>query len=199
MEWFSVQIIEAVVVELLEDKDKQRVSGVKYRFSANKQTQTISAPLVLIVDGLYSSFRKSMVNQQPHSTSAFHGLIMKNVDLPYPNHGHVLLVSPSPVLMYPISSCETRVLVDIPKDELEAFGGDAKQFMEQVTAPQLPDEVRQNFLDDLRSSKVSSVACTRLHPEPVRSHGAVLLGDAWNVRHPLTGGSFFLVSLFFLF
>lgn len=38
--------------------------------------------------------------------SYFVGLVLKNIELPYPNHGHVVLAKPSPILFYPISSTE---------------------------------------------------------------------------------------------
>jgi hypothetical protein len=33
-------------------------------------------------------------------------LLLRDVKLPFPNHGHVVLCQPSPVLFYPISSKE---------------------------------------------------------------------------------------------
>lgn len=46
--------------------------------------------------------------------SHFVGVIMDTTDLPFPNKGHVVLADPAPILMYPISSTEVRVLVDFP-------------------------------------------------------------------------------------
>lgn len=40
--------------------------------------------------------------------SYFVGLLLKGVGLPFPNHGHVVLAKPSPILFYPISSVEVR-------------------------------------------------------------------------------------------
>jgi hypothetical protein len=40
--------------------------------------------------------------------SYFVGLLLKGVALPFPNHGHVVLAKPSPILFYPISSKEVR-------------------------------------------------------------------------------------------
>lgn len=30
--------------------------------------------------------------------------------------------------------------------------------------------------------------CSRLHPESYTKEGIIFLGDAWNIRHPITGG-----------
>ncbi len=45
---------------------------------------------------------------QMHYPSFFVGLILRNCKLPFPNHGHVVLAKPSPILFYPISSTEVR-------------------------------------------------------------------------------------------
>jgi squalene monooxygenase len=36
------------------------------------------------------------------------GLLLQGATLPVPNHGHVVLARPSPILFYPISSKEVR-------------------------------------------------------------------------------------------
>lgn len=61
-----------------------------------------------------------IVSWQPSSTSDFVGLILEKADLPYPNHGHVVLGDPSPVLFYPVSvfppcSTLTFLFVSSPK------------------------------------------------------------------------------------
>merc|ERR1712100_100582 len=71
--------------------------------------------LTIVCDGCNSDFRRQMVPSKPYATSRFVGLILKT-DLPFPNYGHVVLADPSPVLLYPISSTEVRVLVDVPMD-----------------------------------------------------------------------------------
>ena len=40
--------------------------------------------------------------------SFFVGLLLMDVTLPVPNHGHVILSKPSPILFYPISSTQVR-------------------------------------------------------------------------------------------
>lgn len=45
---------------------------------------------------------------QIHHPSYFVGVVLRNAKLPYPNHGHVVLAKPSPILFYPISSTEVR-------------------------------------------------------------------------------------------
>ena len=38
--------------------------------------------------------------------------------------------------------------------------------------------------------------CSRLHPHFYQKDGVLLIGDAWNMRHPLTGGNFYIVITF---
>lgn len=67
---------------------------------------------------------------------------IKGLTMPMPNHGHVLLVDPSPVLMYQIGSNETRVLIDVPGKLPSIANGDLKRYFEESIAPQLPESIR---------------------------------------------------------
>lgn len=71
--------------------------------------------------------------------SHFVGLVLENCNLPYANHGHVILGDPSPILFYPISSTEIRCLVDVPAGEkLPSLGnGDMARYLKTVVAPQV--------------------------------------------------------------
>lgn len=68
--------------------------------------------------------------------------IMKDLILPMPNHGHVVLAKPSPVLMYQISTHDTRVLVDVPGKLPSASTGELKEYLQQTVAPELPESIR---------------------------------------------------------
>lgn len=46
------------------------------------------------------------------------GLLLDGAQLPFPNHGHVVLGEPSPTLFYPISSNQVRCLADVPGSKL---------------------------------------------------------------------------------
>lgn len=66
-------------------------------------------------------------------------LELENGQLPYPNHGHVILADPSPILFYPISSTEIRCLVDVPGQKLPSLAnGDMANYLKTVVAPQVP-------------------------------------------------------------
>jgi len=71
--------------------------------------------------------------------SHFVGLVLENCNLPYANHGHVILGDPSPILFYPISSTEIRCLVDVPGQKLPSLGnGEMATYLKTVVAPQVP-------------------------------------------------------------
>jgi squalene monooxygenase len=85
------------------------VSGVKYK-AADSSIREARAHLTVVCDGMYSNFRKPLTKSADvHHPSFFVGLLLRNVQLPYANHGHVVLAEPSPVLFYPISPTEVRL------------------------------------------------------------------------------------------
>lgn len=123
-------------------------------------------------------------------TSTFVGLILKNAVLPHPHHGHVILGSPSPILVYPISSTEARVLVDIPPQEKvpSLATGELKEYLQARVAPQLPECLQAPFAQALAGTKLRAMQNKQLSAHPLHPPGALLLGDSFNMRHPLTGG-----------
>jgi hypothetical protein len=63
---------------------------------------------------------------------------LENCQLPHPNHGHVILANPSPILFYPISSTEVRCLVDVPGQKVPSIAsGEMANYLKTVVAPQV--------------------------------------------------------------
>jgi len=72
--------------------------------------------------------------------SCFVALVLENCQLPYPNHGHVVIADPSPILFYPISSTEVRCMVDVPGQKLPPIAnGEMANYLKTVVAPQVWD------------------------------------------------------------
>lgn len=70
--------------------------------------------------------------------SCFVGLILENCELPYVNHGHVILADPSPILFYKISSTEIRCLVDVPGQKVPSISnGEMAKYLKTMVAPQV--------------------------------------------------------------
>lgn len=178
----NVTLVEGNVSAL--DMDGGRVIGVSYTDSNNKK-QHARAALTVACDGCSSSLRRrASVPKSVEVYSTFHGLILEMDNVPFPNHGHVVLANPTPVLFYPISSSEVRCLVDISSN----FRGDVSHYMLTEVAPQIPPEFRAPFESAVREGR-SRMMPNRVMPAPADIlPGAILLGDAFNMRHPLTGG-----------
>lgn len=79
-----------------------------------------------------------LTSTQVEVPSHFVGLVLENCELPYANHGHVILGDPSPILFYPISSTEIRCLVDVPGQPLPSLAsGEMAHYLKTVVAPQV--------------------------------------------------------------
>jgi len=126
---------------------------------------------------------------KPVTKSHFIGAILEDVRLQIPNHGTVALVKGfGPVLLYQISEHDTRILIDVKAP----LPSDLKSHILKYIVPQLPsslhlaikiafdkDRLRRmpnSFLPPIEQGKCNS------------KEGAILIGDSWNMRHPLTGG-----------
>ncbi|KAF6134631.1 hypothetical protein GIB67_007971, partial [Kingdonia uniflora] len=126
--------------------------------------------------------------------SCFVGLILENCELPFPNHGHVL-GDPSPILFYPISSTEVRCLVDVPGQRVSSITNDEMAnylknyggfpgIYELYVPPQLYD----SFIVTIDNGSITIMQNKSMPADPHPIPGALLMGDAFNMRHPLTGG-----------
>ncbi|KAF9954996.1 Squalene epoxidase [Mortierella alpina] len=189
----NVTVVEATVNEVLYDQDGVRATGVSCTPKSDSETVTApsltyKSPMVVIADGCFSKFRKQYLNKEVTVSSHFVGLILKDVVLPYPDHGHVILMTPSPVLMYQISKTETRILVDIPGKLPSVSTGALRSYLETTIYPQLPASAQKPFLRALETDRLRSMPNSFLPPSTSSELGIIVLGDAMNMRHPLTGG-----------
>uniref|UniRef100_A0A8C5V6Q9 Squalene monooxygenase n=1 Tax=Microcebus murinus TaxID=30608 RepID=A0A8C5V6Q9_MICMU len=167
----NVTFIEGVVLQLLEEDDA--VMGVQYRDKETGDIKELHAPLTVVADGLFSKFRKNLISNKVSVSSHFVGFLMKNAPQFKANHAELVLANPSPVLIYQISSSETRVLVDI-RGEMPS---NLREYMVEKIYPQIPEHLKEPFLEASHASKL-----------PSSFTSVLLLGDAYNIRHPLTGG-----------
>jgi len=165
------------------------VRGVSYRSAIDGTVRVARAHLTIVCDGMYSNLRSKLSTPQIEAPSYFVGLILKGATLPAPSHGHVVLGDPSPMLFYPISSTEVRCLVDVPGGRLPpASTGDLARYLLEVIGPQVPPELRAPFEAAVKAGGVRSMQNKLMAAAPLHTPGALLLGDSFNMRHPLTGG-----------
>ncbi len=146
--------------------------------------------LTVVCDGYASKFRKSFIQHTPRVKSKFWGLELIDCPLPTPQHGTVVLGDNAPVLLYQIGTHETRALVDVPDGlaSTSAANGGIKAHLKNVVLPSLPVKVQPSFLDALENGNLRSMPNSFLPPTTNITPGLAILGDAMNMRHPLTGG-----------
>lgn len=189
----NVTVFETEVTDLIISQSEvtNHVIGVQ---TLTKKTQKdyFFGSLTVAADGYNSKFRKHYSTATPVSKSRFWGLELHHEDnpLPLPNHGHVILSESAPVLLYQIGSHETRALIDIPENTPTASHtqGGVKNHLSKVVIPNLPAAVRPSFEAALERSHPQSMPNSCLPAKVNRMPGLAILGDALNMRHPLTGG-----------
>ncbi|KAJ4828154.1 hypothetical protein Tsubulata_005029 [Turnera subulata] len=182
----NVRLEQGTVTSLLEEKGT--VTGVQYKTSSG-QVLKAYAPLTIVCDGCFSNLRRSLCNPKVDIPSCFVALVLENCNLPYPNHGHVILADPSPILMYPISSTEVRCLVDIPGQKVPSISnGEMTKYLKNTVASQIPPELYSAFMATIEKGNIKTMPNRSMPASPCPTPGALLLGDAFNMRHPLTGG-----------
>ncbi|KAF4100726.1 hypothetical protein G5714_018922 [Onychostoma macrolepis] len=178
----NVRFIEGTVTYLEEENGC--VTGVQYKDKHSGKIQRLRAPLTVVADGCFSKFRQSLGSERVQICSNFVGCIMKNSPQYKPSYAELVLSCHGPILIYQISSTDTRVLVDIqgrlPKN--------LSQYMTEKIHPQLPDHIKRPFLLAVQNNRLKSMPASFLPSSPVNKPGVLLLGDAYNMRHPLTGG-----------
>jgi len=187
----NVKFVGANVLELEREGsgDDAKVIGVKYKANDDGKEYVAKATLTIGCDGCASRLRKQVIPAAEYNVfSQFVGLVLEDVQLPYPEHGHVILANPSPVLFYPISSNEVRCLVDIPHHVREQPNFSVRNYLEFTVLPQIPEILKQPFRKAMETEQFKSMPNRVMPANPGHLPGAILLGDSFNMRHPLTGG-----------
>lgn len=188
----SVTLRKGTVKRLLDEdgnefQEGHVVTGVMY--TAGSMSCTASAHLTLVCDGMYSGLRTRLSTPTIAQPSHFVGLLLRGCQLPHPHYGHVVLAQPAPLLFYPIGTNEVRALVDVPGEKLpSAATGALHEYLSSQIAPQVPEQLRAAFLEAVECGRVRSMQNKTMPAVPLHRPGALLLGDSFNMRHPLTGG-----------
>ena len=184
----NITVVESTVTGVVKDTYSGQILGVECITDGEKDAWF--GQLTVMADGYASKFRKDFIPRSVTSKSRFWGLELIDADLPRPMHGHVVLGEGAPVLLYQIGSRETRALVDVPEglESASTKHGGVKGHLRNVVMPSLPDCVKPAFERALDDGKLRSMPNSFLPPSVNRVPGLVMLGDAMNMRHPLTGG-----------
>ncbi|KAF9563554.1 squalene epoxidase [Agrocybe pediades] len=186
----GVELIEGTVTELLEERGSNTITGVKV--TKDSEHFTLSSELVVVADGCFSNFRNLVMGEssvKPVTKSHFVGAILEDARLPIPNHGTVALTKGfGPVLLYQISEHDTRILIDVK----QPLPSDLKAHVLENIVPQLPSALTLPIQRALDKDRLRRMPNSFLPPveqgSKLSKSGAILIGDSWNMRHPLTGG-----------
>ncbi|KAK4165947.1 squalene epoxidase-domain-containing protein [Cladorrhinum sp. PSN259] len=193
----NITIFETEVVSTIKGEHTPAVLGVETRTTVDKETnekkrECFFGDLTIIADGYASKFRKDLLNKTPVIRSKFYALEL--IDCPFPpqGYGHVCIGDASVVLLYQIGTHETRALIDVPLDTPAASpaNGGVRGYIQNVILPALPKHVQPSVIRALADGKIPKSMPNSWLPSSKQVHndGVLVLGDAHNMRHPLTGG-----------
>lgn len=193
----GVEMIEGTATELIDCPHTGRALGVRINRkdtadpNASAASNALFAEIIIAADGGYSKFRSALgtIPRAPVAKSQFFGAILKHAPLPMMQHGIVTLIPNSgPVLMYQIDPTETRMLADIRLP----LPADAKSHLLDKVVPALSPPVQPCVIEALQNDRLRSMPNSFLPASMQGQHGSkegvILIGDALNMRHPLTGG-----------
>jgi squalene monooxygenase len=183
----NVTVVETTATSLVKNEYTGQVLGVE---STNKGDKDYYfGHLTIICDGYASKFRKSFISHTPVVRSKFYGIELIDAELPQPCHGHVVLGDGAPVLLYQIGAHETRALIDIPDNTATASqsAGGVKNHLRNVVLPSLPKCIQPSF-EAAIDGQIRAMPNSWLPPTTNKTPGMMIIGDAMNMRHPLTGG-----------
>nr|KJB77878.1 hypothetical protein B456_012G162700 [Gossypium raimondii] len=182
-----VSLEQGTVISLLEENGI--VKGVHYKDKSG-QLLTAYAPLTIVCDGCFSNLRHSLCHSKVDIPSYFVGFILTNCKLPKENFGAFILADPSPILFYPISSTEIRCLVDVPSQNLPSVSnGVMAHYLKTLVAPKVLPEFYNSFISAIEKKDNIRIMPNKIMAgAPHLTPGAFLIGDAFNMRHAITGG-----------
>ncbi|KAI3544415.1 squalene epoxidase [Colletotrichum filicis] len=190
----NITVVETEVTATIQGDDKDTVLGVRSKTTdatGQKKDDYFFGQLTIIADGYASKFRKEYLPQEPVVKSKFYALELIDAPMLSPGYGHVCIGNAFPVLLYQIGTHETRALIDVPANIPEASpaAGGVRGYIKNVVMPRLPAQMRPCFEAALADGKIPrSMPNSYLPPSRQTANGMLLLGDALNMRHPLTGG-----------
>jgi squalene monooxygenase len=192
----NITIVETEVTKAIRGEHTDQILGVEAKTTnqttGQKEKDYFFGQLTIVADGYASTFRKEYVGSAPIVKSKFYALELIDCQLPNPYHGTVVIGDTFPVLLYQIGTHETRALIDVPEriPEASPAAGGVRGYIRNKVLPALPPEIQPYFIAALADGRIPrSMPNSWLPPTRQKAiNGLVVLGDAANMRHPLTGG-----------
>ncbi|GMV43000.1 MAG: hypothetical protein AMXMBFR64_47160 [Myxococcales bacterium] len=152
------------------------------------EPRDIYATLLVVADGRHSRVRKALgLDPDEERISFSGGATVPASALPVAGHGHIFLGAWGPVLAYPISATEARMVFDLPPDFSEGRRDRLAAHLREQYVPLLPAEFRPAVEAAIeRPDQLQIAPNYRMAAERVWLPGAVLVGDACGCAHPMT-------------
>jgi squalene monooxygenase len=178
--------IEAEVVDFIYENEA--IKGVKIKASQNDVVTSITANMTIVSDGFFSKLRKKTTDNEEQLTGFFLGMILDDYTLPNNQHGHVFLTEKNPFLCYPISNSQARILIDFTDKIAPRKGAELILFLNQKIRPYLTPEMLTAFDITVAEGRFKVMPNHYMPSKERLLDGVLVIGDALNMRHPLTGG-----------
>jgi squalene monooxygenase len=176
----GVTIAHGERIVAVDQSDRVRLS---VELSDQEGTRRLRCRMLVAADGAQSRMGRSIgIGVRQRRISTMFGFRIAAEHLAIPDYGHVILGASAPVLLYPISRTEARILLDIPHE------GDRLPRLEDcepscsVLSPSLRDALVQARVRQPRMSVVAQATA----PDRFVQDRVVLVGDAAGSCHPLT-------------
>lgn len=156
--------------------------GVEVTLSREGQSERVRTRILVAADGRASPLRRSLgIAEQHVRLSTMIGVMVEASALPHAGRGHLFIGGPAPVLAYPISETQARVMVDLPLGSSPERVRTEREILSGV-----PDPLRQAILVALqREAPLVASNDTRIMDQVYKGH-VVLVGDAAGCCHPLS-------------
>ena len=177
----SVRRLEGSATELVYEGDS--VAGVAVKPSDVDTKVIVKAKLTVVADGTFSRFREKLSVTKPEVCSHFVGILMEDCPQFKTNFAEVIITTAGVILVYRISPHATRALIDIKG----TMPSDLRAYILQNFLPHLPIHMKSAFTRAVETQRLRSMPNCFLASQPKCVPGVIMLGDALNQRHPLTG------------
>jgi squalene monooxygenase len=162
-------------------RDGERVTGVE-----TAEGERVTAALTLVAEGRHSRLRGQLkIAEEVRLLSFTAALLLDDVEVPHPHHGHVFLGAPGPVLAYSIGEGRVRMCVDIPASAPK--GREAiLDLLQRAYTPFVPEPLRAAMVRAARAESLEVCANHAIHTRRCAGPGFALVGDSGGCCHPLT-------------
>ncbi len=163
--------------------DQSDPSRVVVQVANGKATDQLRCRLLVAADGAQSRMGRSVgIGVRYRRISTMFGYRLATECLSEPDYGHVILGAPAPVLLYPISRTEARILFDIPHVSGRLPRAEDCADVVAMLSPRLRQEIERAVAEQPRMS----VLAQAINADRMVQDRVVLVGDAGGSCHPLT-------------